>query len=113
MCKVKKFLLKFIGIFVALNALLFGFVGMRLYRKTGSVLPEILLLYGYTLGHRLLSAYPGPRGYYMSANILSGGDAGLFASVFTAAMLLFILAGMLLAERKEAANGRKETVADR
>ena len=98
---------------LALNALLFGFVGMRLYRKTGSVLPEILLLYGYTLGHRLLSAYPGPRGYYMSANILSGGDAGLFASVFTAAMLLFILAGMLLAERKEAANGRKETVADR
>lgn len=96
-----------------LNALLFGFLGVRLYRKTGSVLPEILLLYGYTLGHRLLSAYPAPRGYFMSANILNGGNAGMFASILTTAMLLIVLAAIGIADRKGAAHGRKETSPDR
>ena len=97
---------------LTLNAPLFGFLSVKLYRRTGSVLPEIFFLYSFTLGHRLISAYPAPRGYYMSANCLNGGDAGLFASVFTTGILAFMIAILLIGERKEAAHG-KTTPADR
>ncbi len=81
---------------LTLNALLFGFLSVWLYRRKKSVWPEILLFYGYALSHRVLFAYPSGKLFYMSANPLSGGDAGLFGSILTAAFLvLAIVLGFL------------------
>ena len=98
---------------LVLNALLFGLLSVQLYHRYRSVLPEIALFGGFTLVHRLILGYPTTRGYYMSANILNGGDAGLFASVLTSALLaaaLFVAFRTFVSEMihgKKAAANRK------
>ncbi len=89
------------------NALLFGFVSTWLYRKYRSVLPEIFLFFGFVLGHRLLSGYPAQRGFYVHANLLNGGDAGLFGSILPTALLALMAAVIVIQKRKEASHGEK------
>ena len=81
---------------LTVNALLFGWLSTRFYRRKKSLWPEILLLYGFALGQRVICGYPKNTVYYVSANLLNGGNAGLFGSVLTTVPLALIVAFVLL-----------------
>lgn len=93
---------------LTLNALLYGCASVLIYRSACSVLPEIALFYGYTLGHRVLSGYPAGRGFYVSANVFSGADAGLFASILTTVPLALMIAVLLPGEIKHQKKNREK-----
>ena len=100
------YLMGSLDLMLTLNALLYGCVSVLIYPSACSVLPEILLFYGYTLGHRVLSGYPAGRGFYVSANVLSGADAGLFASILTTVPLALMIAVLLPREMKHQKKSR-------
>ena len=90
---------------LTLNALLFGLIAVRLMNRHSNLLIEVVLCFGYTAGHSLLGSYPDKGAFYMSANLVSGGNTGLNSSVITAAILAVFLVLPYIIRPKEAENG--------
>ena len=85
---------------LVINGLLLGGLMGYVYFKTGSVLPEIFICTGFTLGHRLLGGYPDGGAYYVSNNIITGGEVGITGSVTLTLLIAIACALIAYGERR-------------
>ncbi len=96
------------NVLLMLNALMWGILAALLYVLNTSLVPEICLFFGFAAGQRFLGHYPFGGAFYVEANWLSGGDAGLNGSALCTALLLLGLACALVLYRSRIKSRGKE-----
>jgi len=95
---------------LTVNGLITGAAFAYIFIRHRSLFPEILMCAGMRLGARRLMGFPDVTRYPVSENLLTGGHAGLEASL--ALTLTFALAGLMfvLIKKKGKSDGKKAAV---
>lgn len=83
------------NILLTVNGLITGAVFAYVYIRHRSLLPEVFMCAGMRIGARCVMGFPDIKRYPVSENLLTGGHAGLEASL--ALTLIFALAGAMCA----------------